>query len=135
MNMAKIDYSFLKKLIEIKGIPRRQLAFQIGVDEGKLAAAFRRESKMQFMQVIRIAEYLCIPSDSLLLKDEKGNPITPIPMDYSEISKSVEYKAGINDLNRMLSKLNNNGIEKAKEMIAILLKVPCFIESEETKDG
>jgi len=133
MSMAKIDYSFLQKLIEAKGIPRRQLALRIGIDEGQFASSFRRESKMKFRLVIKIANYLRIPADYLLLKNENGNPITPIPADYIDISK-FERKLGMNDLDKMLSKLNNDGIEKAKEMIGILLKAPCFIESEEAKE-
>lgn len=138
MDMIQVDYETLWRLLLKKGMARRKLALEIGVDEGKLAAAFRRKSKMHISELCSIAAVFNIDPVKLLAKDEDGNILNPADVDAiradQEGFSAMLEEFSVDFISEYLLRLNEKGLEEVRHFAEMISEIPRFQKQKTNSD-
>lgn len=128
--MIHVDYDALERIIRIKGLSRRKLALSVGIDETQFASSFRRRSRMQPENVRSIAAVLEINPLYLLPKEENGDYTYPADVKAIEEHEKAWSKMvksfSVDSINELIASLNDEGLDKACELIALLAEIPRY---------
>lgn len=137
--MVTIDYQLIIEWMRKSHITRKALCEATKIPDGTLAAAFKRKSKMQIAYVWRIADFMNMPPEWLLKRDEhglrNGDDVQRVRFGRTEYEIEIENEK-IADIVKMLKTFNAGGLEEVCKMIGLLWEIPRFRkEVNELYDG
>lgn len=157
-----MDYDRLDAILKERGISRRKLALELGINENKMSTAFKRHSGLTVNEVILIADYLSVDYYYLegwnLEPDESGNlryvkegmviapgyhdprQVTPEEKNrsirrFEEFVEFDETGKRRSEMNQDFNKLNKTGQVEAVKRVKELTEISRYTKQDEQGDS
>lgn len=145
-----LNYQRIDEILKEKKMSRRQLAELLNISPNTFTSAFVRKSKKSFSIEVanKISEILNVPLDDIVEMDIKLVELEPSKEDPDFAIKhelAQKFLAGLRKrrydeqtetMNLYFDLLNEQGRDKAIEMVSILYRIPEYQErEEENPDG
>lgn len=125
--MVQVDYDLIVKWLEQENITIRKLCKDTNIPEGTIYASFKRKSKMQVAYVWRIADYMNMPPEWLLKRDESGlrnaDDVQRVRFGRTEYEIETENE-NIKLIVGLLKGFNPGGLDEVGKMVGLLWEIP-----------